>query len=238
VIVRAFLSALAFSVAIAASPSGALADIKLPRPSAAFTETMAGLVKQARWAEALRLLDSLPKAVREQPDLLYFRAQLLRKVNRATEALDIYTRLLSLQPDAQLIRLELAQTYYDLRDDPAAERYFRLALAGELPAADRKLAHDYLSAILRRRSWRITANLALGADSNLNAGTDSRTLQIFGLPFALSDQARRSSGFAVSGQLGAEQSKPLFGPVRLDTIVQGAGVYTRERAFDVLNLGV
>jgi len=101
------------------------------------------------------------------------------------------------------VRLELAQTFYEARDLPASEYNFRLALAGQLPEADRLLAHQYLSRIARERPWRVDASLSVAPDSNVNGATDARNVQIFGLPFTLSDEARRQAGVAVSGVAGA-----------------------------------
>jgi hypothetical protein len=196
------------------------------------------LVQKGRWADVLKLTDGLPPERRAAEDIQLIQAQAWRRLGQPRRALDIYRRLLGVSKNGQLVRLELAQTFYEARDLPASEYNFRLALAGDLPQADRRLAHVFLANIARERPWRVDGGLSVAPDSNLNGATDARAVQIFGLPFTLSDEARRQAGVAVSGQLAASGGLPIGPDRRLLATLYGAANETAERRFNDEGLGL
>jgi hypothetical protein len=195
------------------------------------------LIKQ-RWKDGLALIAHLPPEVRDRSAYLYLRAQLLRKVGQRHEAIDIYNRLLSRDQTQQLIRLELAQTYYEVNDDRAAEQYFRLALSGPLTPADAAQAHQYLVLIRKRSGWHMSASASLAPDSNVNGATSAQSIELFGLPFQLADQARERASW-VGGVSGAvDRSFAIAGPLRLEGQAYGQEINNfSAHAFDQLVLG-
>src|SRR5690606_870381 len=87
-------------------------------------------------------------------------------------------------------------------------------------------------AIAERRRWRYNVNLAIAPDSNVNAATDATQMQIFGLPFELSDEARRTSGISFTVAAGADRSVALFDGVRLAFGAAGRFTDNERKAFD------
>jgi hypothetical protein len=196
------------------------------------------LIQREQWHDILKLIEGLSPERRAAEDIQLIQAQAWRHLKQPQRALDIYRRLLGGSKATQLLRLELAQTFYEARDLPASEYNFRLALAGQLPEPDRQLAHQYLSRIARERPWRVDASLSVAPDSNVNGATDARDVQIFGLPFTLSDEARRQAGVAVSGALAASGGIVLEPDRKLIGTVYGVANETSSRAFSDEGVGV
>lgn len=194
------------------------------------------LAAEGRDEDALKLIAALPPAQRAQPDVALMEAQLLRRTGQPKLAVDIYRRLLSRSPDDQRVRLELAQTLFEMNDLRASQYYFRLALSGDLPDADRQLARAYLQQAMQLRPWTVTGGLGVAPDSNVNGATSAREVEIGGLPLELSQAARRRSGVTLNGYLNAEGSLRLAEEARL---VGGAWVQVSEnRSRDVSSEGI
>lgn len=81
-----------------------------------------------------------------------------------------------------------------------ADRQFRFARAGDIDDAVKGNVDRFLSAINRLREW--TVNVALAPDTNQNAATSASQVNIFGLPFALGQGARKTSGIGLAGDIG------------------------------------
>jgi outer membrane protein len=196
------------------------------------------MMAQGQHAQALQLIDNLPSERRDRTDLLMVRAQLLSATGDTLQAVDIYRRLLARFPADQRIRLELAETLFVLKDLRAAEHYFRLALSGDLPDQDRQLARAYLSRILATRPWTVSGGLGVAPDTNVNAATQSRTVEIWGLPFELTDEARQRSGVGVSAWLQGEGSLRLGDRARLTGTLWSSVNEYRDRAFSSEGVGL
>jgi tetratricopeptide (TPR) repeat protein len=204
---------------------------------AAFQVALRLFVERGDWDGVLKLLDALPAERRADQDVLLIEAQAFRRLGQPKRALDIYRKLLGRRGNAQGLRLELAQTFYEARDLQAADYNFRLALAGALPDADRRLAHAYLAKIAQERPWRVTGTVSIAPDSNLNGATDTREVQILGLPFSLSDEARRQAGWAASGFLQADGGVSIGSGRKLVGALYGAATETQNSAFDSQTAG-
>src|SRR6185312_10804345 len=115
-----------------------------------------------------------PAQVRDSPEVSFLRAQLLRKLGEPRRAVDLYQRLLAEDASLQRVRLELAQTFFEMKDFGASEHNFRLALSGRLTDVDRTAVNAYLAEIAQRKSWQVQLSLAMAPDSNVNAATSAR----------------------------------------------------------------
>ena len=81
------------------------------------------------------------------------------------------------------VRLDLALAYFRAEEDSSAAYHFRQALGDEdLPPIVRARALGLLDAIRRRKTWSVSAAVALAPNSNINAATSSRQVNLFGLP--------------------------------------------------------
>jgi hypothetical protein len=197
----------------------AAAAIVAPGRLCAQTEAQAVAIGEAiaaeRWAEATALAHALPADLRASPEIRFLEAFLARQRGKPYEAIEIYQRMLDDDAGLVRVRLELADTFREIGDDRAAEYNFRLALSADPPAETRALIEAILTEISERRRWRYGVSFAISPDSNVNMATDAREALIFGLPFELSDEARRVSGTTVTGALHAERTVPIAGRWRL-----------------------
>ncbi len=147
-----------------------------------------------------------------------------------------FRSILSRDPKAVRVRLELGRAFFLKKDWDNAERQFRFARAGNLPAAARANVDQYLYAIRESRRWSFNFAVAVAPDTNLNAGPGVTTVDIYGLPFQLSPDARRQSGVGVSVDAGGDWSAPISEQMRLRL---GAQIHRTDypgREFDDMTL--
>ena len=125
-------------------------------------------------------------------------------------AIDDFRRILAAEPDRERVRLELARAFFLEADYDNAERNFKFARAGDLPPETKTLIDQYLNAIIRLRQWSYTVGVSVAADTNANGATTVHTIDLYGLPFTLSDTAREKSGLGAATDVAGEWS-PLIG---------------------------
>ncbi len=195
------------------------------------------LMSRGEWRKAQAALERLPPAALGAPDVQFVRAFLARRLGQPDKAVDFYQRMLDGDGNLLRVRLELADTFLEAGDDRAAEHNYRLALASTPPPAVRERVEARLKTIAERRRWRYSFNVAVAPDSNVNAATDARELRIFGLPFELSDEARRTSGVSLSTAASAERTVPLRGSTRLALGGWGRFTDNEGKSFDDGALG-
>ena len=182
------------------------------------------------------------------------------RVRFLDEAAAAFQRMLADRPGLPRPRLELARVLFErgrcnepaddllgqlLGDDcDAAARHFRRVLAGDLPRVVVSNINRFLAAIRTRKRLSASVLLAVAPDTNVNAGTEARTVEIFGLPFQLSEDTRASSGVGLIVSGSAEYQYPIAlrpfaasaGRLRL-----GAALNRREyggRRFDDMTLSL
>ena len=136
-----------------------------------------------------------------------------------------FRAMLARDPELPRVRLDLALAYFQARQDGNAAYHFRQALGDEsLPAVARARALAFLDAIRRRRSWSLNGGIAVLPDSNINAATSARLVQLFGFPAQLSEDARQTSGVGVSAFVSGDYEARLSPDTRFRV---NAGLYTR-----------
>ena len=119
-------------------------------------------------------------------------------------AIRIFRGILIDQPKATRVRLELARAFYFARDYGNAMRQFQFAVAGNPPPAVLANIKHYMAAIRDAKSISYNFGVAVAPDTNLNTGSSAREVTLFGLPFDLSDEARRRSGVGLALEAGGE----------------------------------
>ena len=141
-----------------------------------------------------------------------------------------FRAMLSRDPTLLRVRLDLALAYFQAGEDGSSAYHFRQALAAEgLPAEARVRALAFLDRIRRRKSWSVTGSLSLAPDSNINAATSARQVDLFGLPATLSEDARQTSGVGFSAGIGGSYEARVAPDIRfvtsarLDTRTYGSG---------------
>ncbi len=183
----------------------------------------------------------------------------------AKEHFDLAVRsfrgILVKESDNLRVRLELARGLFSrghcqapptnlikhmLGDDCwAAEQHFLRVLGAKVPPQVMMNVRRFIQICRARKRASGSLSLALAPDTNVNTSTSAQTVDIFGLPFQLDDQARAKSGIGVVGTLTAEIQKPLphlkWIPGVATRLRVGGLVYRREYSggeFDDHNYGV
>lgn len=174
------------------------------------TAAAALLVQADRIDDAERVLTL---ALQQNPDdneAIFLRGIIAVTRKNYDAAVEDFRRILAAEPNRERVRLELARAFFLEADYDNAERNFKFARGGDLPPETKTLIDQYLAAILRLRRWSYNAGIALADDTNANGATSVRTIDLYGLPFTLSDNARQKSGVGIAVDLSGEWSPQLW----------------------------
>jgi len=203
-----------FSVAAALCVSGAVAQEQNPAPAQqqqiSETQAAALLIQLGRLDEAKLVLVHILQVTPNDNEAIFLTGLIAVAEKRYHDAAEAFRRILATEPERERVRLELARAFFLAADYDNAERNFRFARAGDLPPETKTLIDQYLAAILRLRQWSYSVALGVADDSNINGATNVRTINLYGLPFTLSDNARATSGSGVAIDLAGEWSPLIF----------------------------
>ena len=205
-----------------------------PAPSAeALIEAARAALARGEADDAEFLLEGVEPGEGDADDLDFLRGTVAMARGEWREAIGRFRSMLARDPSLLRVRLDLALAYFQAGEDGRSAYHFRQALAAkELPEAVRARALAFLDRIRRRKAWSATGSLALVPDTNVNAATSARRVNLFGLPATLSEDARRTGGVGLIASLGGGYEARLSPDVRFRT---SASLYTRtyeESAFD------
>ena len=201
-----FLGAVLLALALAFSGGAVGAETAAPTRPELSAET---LIKAARVAldkgeldNAEFLLEGVKPGEGNIDDLDFLRGTIAAQRGDWETAIARFRAMLARNPDLPRVRLDLAFAYFQAGEDRQAAYHFRLALGTEdLPPIVRARALAFLDQIRRRKTWSITGSLAVLPDSNINAATSARSVDLFGFPAILSEDARETSGVGLSANV-------------------------------------
>ena len=120
------------------------------------------------------------------------------------EAIAAFHAMLVEAPGLVRVRLELARAFFLKGEDELAVRHFEAVLAGGVPDAVAANVRQFLDEIRARNRWSFTLGAALAPDTNIGAGSEERTIYIFGLPFERDAEELTTSGVGIAVWGGAE----------------------------------
>ncbi len=192
-------------------------DGKIELDFEALQGIISGLIQDERYVELLSILKSLQGQAPDNKDLTFFIGMAAMETGDYDIAIMQFTRLLALSPDSVRVRLELARALYETGQDDMAYRQFRMARSGDLPQQVIDNIDRYLITIRNRKTFTWDFGFSVAPDSNINAAPSVEEISIFGIPFQLSDEAKRTSGFGLMLESKAEYSPSLndFADLRL-----------------------
>ena len=183
------------------------------------------LITNDRLDDAKRVLERFLAATPDDSQGQFLLATIAVAQKDYDTAISLFRRILVREPGAERVRLELARAFFLKGDYDNADRQFRFARAGDIDDAVKANVDRFLSAINRLREWTFNFSFALAPDTNQNAATSASQVSIFGLPFALDNDARKQSGIGLAGDIGGEWSPLLDDNVKARI---GANLYRVE----------
>ncbi|WCM25889.1 surface lipoprotein assembly modifier [Sphingomonas sp. QA11] len=145
-------------------------------------------------------------------------------------------RILVRHPKAARVRLELGRAFFLARDYDNAERQFRFATAGGLEPGVQTNINRFLMQIRQLRRFTYNFAIAIAPDTNLNAGPAIDSVNLYGLPFQLSQSAQKTSGVGLSLDLGGQLALPVATNVKMVLSGQLHRSQYRDGMFDDMTL--
>lgn len=153
------------------------------------------LVMNGRYDEARPLLAALEMASEFKLERNFLEGYVAAETGDYSLASKRFRSVLATRPDMTRARLELARVLMLQGKDQAADYHYSLALDdGKLPPEIAETIYGARALIRDRERFKLNFTIGLAPDSNINAATADRTVNIFGLPFELDDDARAKTG--------------------------------------------
>ncbi len=178
------------------------------------TEAAALLVEAGQLDDAKRVLAHVLETNPSDNEAHFLRAMIAVAEKRYDDAIADFRYILAAEPNRERVRLELARAFFLAADYENAERNFRFARAGDLSPEVKANIDQFLAAILRLKRWSYDVGLAIAQDTNANGATSVHLVDLYGLPFTLSDDARQKSGAGLAIDVGGEWSPLLADNVK------------------------
>lgn len=196
-----------------------------------FAEALTSALRGGDYLMALALLAARPD-IAAMPAGVRLRAELLAKLGRTSDAIALLEGHLARYTDDALARFQIGELHFAGRRDRSATLAYRLALAGTLDPVRRSIVQARLDTIEARRDLRISLSGSIAPDTNINGATNATTVNLYGLPFILSDDARRQSGVAATLSGSVERRIGISGPYSLSLGASAVLLDASGRTFD------
>ncbi|VEH86332.1 outer membrane protein OmpU [Neisseria animaloris] len=104
------------------------------------------------------------------------RALVAQSEGRAKEAVKLYRELIAEQPEATVIRMQLAQALFeDQQNEAAADQFDRLQ-SENLPDVVRERVVQYREVLRKRDAWQVYAGINVAREQNINQAPKQRRL--------------------------------------------------------------
>ena len=222
--VRAILLVLA----VVASSSPVLAEDRPPPPLASaetLIESARAALSRGKLDDAEFLLEGVKPGEGNIDDLDFLYGSIAMAREEWQTAIARFRAMLIRDPTLPRVRLDLALAYFRAKEDGSAAYHFRQVLGDkDLPPVVRARTLAFLDTIRRRKTWSVSAAVSLAPDSNINAATSSREVNLFGFPAQLSEDARQTSGVGLNATISGGYEARISPDLRFRT---GARLSTR-----------
>lgn len=161
--------------------------------------------------QAYNLLSKNHSASSKDPQEWFLLAMSSKESGRPIEeAIPYLRKVLEIDPTADRAKLELARLLYKQGKDREAKQYFMEVKANNPPDAVSKNIDSLITQdIGKDKGWNIKVHAGWMYNSNVNSGPNIDSVSIFGLPFKLSSDAKKTSDSAWMTGASFEHSKKL-----------------------------
>jgi tetratricopeptide (TPR) repeat protein len=230
------------SVHACAQATDAAPPASPPQLSAAQVFELAG---QARARGDFATAETAYRALQSDPDPelrveARFRLGLMLAddLKRYTDAAIEFRRILDDKPAAARVRLELARVLALSGNMSAAGRELRAAEAAGLPPEVQQMVRFYTNALVARKPFGGSLEVALAPDSNINRATRSDTLGTVIGDFTLDKDAKAKSGLGLDVRGQGYWREGLQPGVDLLVRASAGGSLYRDRDFNDISAGL
>lgn len=143
------------------------------------------LVSIGEFKTASDILTKIPKMNKKlEIERWFLLALISQKQGNFKTAIEIYKKILDMEPNLARVRFELALCYMNQKSWSRADYHLRLAMADDnLPNNVRRLMKYYRYVIKQNKNWNIWFNVGASPDNNINnsKGGDECVITTFGL---------------------------------------------------------
>lgn len=171
------------------------------------------LIANHQYQQAYDLLAPQIELTTSPPQILFLYGVAARAIAKFDEAANAFREILRREPDNGRVKLELASLLVNINQfDEAFALLNAVKDDPNTPPAVLKNVDLYLASIAQRRKnikntdkpWFASVSAGFTYDSNVNNGPGSPRIELFGLPFTLSEDAIESDdwGYVYSAQIG------------------------------------
>lgn len=172
----------------------------------------------------------------EEAARLWLLAQAHARANEPRAALPHLERLVSAFPADAGLRLALAQTLFAIGDDTRARFHFEQLLGADDAEEARTAAEEFLGRIEARKSWEFDFRLAVAPESNPLRKTAVETVNIGGIDFVLSSEARADPATALLLGAGAIWTPGVTRDFKARLTLSGEARLFEDRSLDDVSL--
>ena len=176
----------------------------------------AGLLQKDKPADSLALLLAKHEATTATAQEWFLLGTAAKQAGKLEDAVEYFEKVLSIDPNADRVKLELAAVTYQLGNAERAKTLLLDVKAAKPPAGVVSNIDRFLATIESnqgQKNWRVRASAGWIYDSNVNAGPNESIISMFGLPFRLSTDAKPREDNAYILGLGFDHAIPVNGSV-------------------------
>lgn len=169
------------------------------------------LLEKHRPLQAYNLLSAAHQQSSNNPQEWFLLAMSAKESGKSIdESVSYLRKVLVLDPTADRAKLELASLLYKQGKAKEAKQYFMEVKANKPPAAVGKNIDSFMTgAVGSEKNWNMRAYAGWLYNSNVNSGPSTDSISIFGLPFTLSMDAKKTSDSAWTTGASFEHTKQL-----------------------------
>ena len=159
------------------------------------------LIVNFSFAEEVRILaseENVEQLLEIDPsniDFLSIYAVKLVKTGNAQSATEVYKKIIYFRPDLLVYYLELARLQFYLNELDDAKKNFEYVYDKNPPSNVKYNIRNYLKRIESSKTTKVSYNFKLSYNDNINNGTYSDTIRLFGIPFKVDENARAKGSY-------------------------------------------
>lgn len=159
--------------------------------------------------QAYSLLSGHLSEYREDAEYLFLIGMAAMETGRPGVAADHFEAALEQNPDLPRVRLELGRAYEAVNRNDKAKAEFDRVLEMQPPPQVRNNIEQYQSYVDEKKNWQARFAVGYLYDDNVNAGPQSNTVELFGIPFELDPGAQQKSDGAITTAVDVDHLFPL-----------------------------